>query len=272
MSPTRDGRSPSRNHSAATRSRLALGDLGSALSRLSDDSQREALVVVSRCLSSVLLLTAHDDDLNPASCVVRLARALSTLRALSREAADAPQCWRAPFPEAGVAAVAAALADVLATLGALHDASVALRPGGALVLLEPLLKPLARVELDVKTHFSAVVQKLRANGAAAWVPWAASAPTPSAAAPPLSQALLLLGASWTEVVSALIVCDRRHLQESSGGGAAAGPRLSHKDVLVFNAWIDSVRTLLARLQALGRRVDELLVLKEPLALDAISFV
>ena len=203
---------------------------------------------------------------------MRLARALSTLRALSREAADAPQCWRAPFPEAGVAAVAAALADVLATLGALHDASVALRPGGALVLLEPLLKPLARVELDVKTHFSAVVQKLRANGAAAWVPWAAAAPTPSAAAPPLSQALLLLGASWTEVVSALIVCDRRHLQESSGGGAAAGPRLSHKDVLVFNAWIDSVRTLLARLQALGRRVDELLVLKEPLALDAISFV
>ena len=41
---------------------------------------------------------------------------------------------------------------------------------------------------------------------------------------------------------------------------------------MFNAWIDSVRTLLARLQALGRRVDELLVLKEPLALDAISFV
>ena len=52
-----------------------------------------------------------------------------------------PAVLARPFPEAGVAAVAAALADVLATLGALHDAGVALRPGGALVLLEPLLKP-----------------------------------------------------------------------------------------------------------------------------------
>ena len=92
MSPTRDGRSPSRNHSAATRSRLALGELGSALSRLSDDSQREALVVVSRCLSSVLLLTAHDDDLNPASCVVRLARALD--RAIRHSAAEPRQLER----------------------------------------------------------------------------------------------------------------------------------------------------------------------------------
>ena len=49
----------------AMRTTETLAELGSALHRLSDESQREALVVIARCLSSVLMLAPPEDGAAP---------------------------------------------------------------------------------------------------------------------------------------------------------------------------------------------------------------
>jgi len=75
---------------------------------------------------------------------------------------------------------------------------------------------------------------------------------------------------------------RRHAPAGAVAGAGAGAgasgslpaplRISHRDILTFNAWIFNVRTLIAQVQLLDRRVDDLLVCQEPVDLRAISFV
>ena len=92
---------------------------------------------------------AADADDGVRDLRLKLGADLTALCELTREAAAAAQCWRHAFPEAAVAAVAAAVRAALQTICALHDACAALRPGGAVQLLEPLMKPLARVELDI---------------------------------------------------------------------------------------------------------------------------
>ena len=189
---------------------------------------------------------ADDDDGEAPETRIRHRAALSKLRSALSRGRRCAACLRAPFPEARRRGGARARRDVLATLGVAHDTSVALRPR-CLVLLEPLLKPLARVELDVKTHFSAVVQKLRANGDAAAWPWALNRRRRRRRRRRSTQALLLLGAALTEVVSALIVCDRRHLQESRAAARPVGPAASATRTWRRHRVDDSVPS--------GRRVD-----------------
>ena len=83
-------------------------------------------------------------------------------------------------------------------------------------------------------------------------------------------------------ISAIIAADRHLLRRHAPAGAGAGAgasgslpaplRISHRDILTFNAWIFNVRTLIAQVQLLDRRVDDLLVCQEPVDLRAISFV
>ena len=81
-------------------------------------------------------------------------------------------------------------------------------------------------------------------------------------------ALIIFDASWCNAVS-------RHLDQnpfSKPNFVTTAHRISHRDILTFNAWIFNVRTLIAQVQLLDRRVDDLLVCQEPVDLRAISFV
>lgn len=188
------------------------------------------------------------------------------LRELAREAAEAPQCWRHPYPEHGVGAVREALGAVVDMLGVLHMTCVALRPGGAVLLLQPLMKPLNRVELDIAACLEGLVQDLRGGVAASRFLSAATARRPA-----LLQSLQLLEESFAEVVVAIIECDRLSLHDNLARGQPAVPRILHRDILTLNTLIYSARTLGVQVQQLDRQVNELRSMQEPVDLRAISF-
>ena len=58
-------------------------------------------------------------------------------------------------------AVIAALEQMLGALGAMHMALRSLDPGGSMLLVRPLLKPLNRLELEIAGGLLRLVEKLQ---------------------------------------------------------------------------------------------------------------
>ena len=51
-----------------------------------------------------------------------------------------------------------------------------------------------------------------------------------------------------------------------------GPTLSNRDVLTFNALVHAMHAFIGHMQALDRRIEDVLVMRQPLDLRRVNYV
>ena len=58
----------------------------------------------------------------------------------------------------------------------------------------------------------------------------------------------------------------------AGRAWAGGPTLSNRDVLTFNALVHAMHAFITHMQALDRRIEDVLVMRQPLDLRRVNYV
>jgi hypothetical protein len=139
---------------------------------------------------------------------------------------------------------------------------------------QPLMKPLNRLELEIAGGLRRLLQKLRV-GDGAWLDWlgtaTASGTEPLARIPHAQQ---LFEGCMEAVLNSIISSDAAGLHELQAEGLAqqGDPTLSNRDVLTFNALVHAMHSFILHMQALDRRIEDVLVMRQPLDLRRVNYV
>ena len=192
----------------------------------------------------------HDELYRQASA------ALAALPPLIEEAAHSGGCWRHAYPAESAHKLCEAFASMLDALNLMEDTLGALRPGGVW-LIEPLLKPINRVETQVVLTLRALLQQLRAGSDGSVQPCSSASP-----------ALRLFAECYAECLQAIISSSRQAFSDVHG----AAPSLTNEEVLTFNALVFSIKSLILHMERASERMSELLALLAPIDLASVRFV
>ena len=115
-----------------------------------------------------------------------------------------------------------------------------------------------------------LLQKLRV-GDGVWldlVGQQASVHSPLARIP---EAASLFEECYNKVLNNLIATDIKYLHQQLAHQGLR-PSLSNRDVLTFNALVYSMRAFIQHMQALDRRIEDVLVMRQPLDLRTFTYV
>jgi len=229
--------------------------------------------------SRAALLDAAETEIGAATSSLRAT--LAQIDFVVSEAQDMPDCPR-PFPAEGVTAVVTTLRAMLLSLTSLHTAIGHFQPGcGAVLLLRPLMSPLNMLETHVTIGLQGLLHKLL-GGDLRWLeritagmPRDSHTTTSISTAPrrrrtlgQLTQAQQQFEESYEAVLSQIVQTDRRFIRDEGGDT----PSLSNTDVLAFNAVTFSIRTFVKHIVALDQRIEDLLVVSQPIDLNSIKYV